>query len=47
MLCNQLLIHQSYDSHGTLSNITPNQVFTNNDEKMTRHINNSDHNQQV
>jgi hypothetical protein len=34
-------------SHRTLNNKTPNQVFKDNDNQMTRHINDSVHNQQV
>jgi hypothetical protein len=35
------------NSHRTLSNRTPNQVFKDNDDQMTRHLNDSVHNQQV
>ncbi len=35
------------NSHRTLGNKTPNQVFKDNDDQMTRHINDSVHNQQV
>jgi hypothetical protein len=35
------------NSHRTLNNKSPNQVFKDNDDQMTRHINDSLHNQQV
>ncbi len=35
------------NSHRTLDNKTPNQVFKDNDDQITRHINDSIHNQQV
>ena len=35
------------NSHRTLDNKTPNQVFKDNDDQMTRHLNDSVHNQQV
>jgi hypothetical protein len=35
------------NSHRTLNNNTPNQIFRDNDVHMARHINNSLHNQQV
>jgi hypothetical protein len=35
------------NSHRTLGNKTPNQVFKDNDDQMTRHLNDSVHNQQV
>ncbi len=35
------------NSHRTLDNKTPNQVFKDDDDQMTRHINDSVHNQQV
>jgi hypothetical protein len=37
------------NSHRTLDNKTPNQVFKDNDDQMTRHLNDNDsvHNQQV
>jgi hypothetical protein len=37
----------NYNSHRTLDNKTPNQVFKDNDDQITRHINDSVHNQQV
>ena len=33
------------NSHRTLGNKTPNQVFKDNDDQMTRHLNDSVHNQ--
>jgi len=35
------------DNHRSLQNKTPNQVFKDNDDQMTRHLNDSVHNQQV
>jgi hypothetical protein len=35
------------NSHRTLKNKTPNEVFKDNDDQMTRHLNDSVHNQQV
>ena len=35
------------NSHRTLDNKTPNQVFKDNDDQITRHLNDSVHNQQV
>ena len=35
------------NSHRTLDNKTPNQVFKDNDDQMTRHLNDSVHNQKV
>jgi hypothetical protein len=35
------------DSHRTLENNTPNQVFKEHDDQMARHVNDSVHNQQV
>ncbi len=35
------------NSHRTLDNKTPNQVFKDHDDQITRHINDSVHNQQV
>jgi hypothetical protein len=35
------------NSHRTLNNKTPNQVFKDNDDQITRHLNDSVHNQQV
>ena len=35
------------NSHRTLKNKTPNQVYKDNDDQMTRHLNDSVHNQQV
>ncbi len=35
------------NSHRTLSNKIPNQVFKDNDDQISRHINDSAHNQQV
>ena len=35
------------NSHRTLDNRTPNQVFKDNDDQITRHLNDSVHNQQV
>ncbi len=46
MLRNQLLILIIIIVR-TLDNKTPNQVFKDNDDQMTRHINDSLHNQQV
>jgi hypothetical protein len=34
-------------SHRTLNNKTPNEVFKDNDNLMTRHLNDSAHNQQI
>jgi hypothetical protein len=34
-------------SHRTLDKKIPNQVYKNNDDQMTRHVNDSVHNQQV
>ncbi len=43
------LIVDTYNnnSHRTLGNKTPNQVFRDNDDQITRHLNDSVHNQQV
>jgi hypothetical protein len=35
------------NSHRTLNNKSPNQVFKDNDDQITRHLNDSVHNQQV
>ncbi len=35
------------NSHRTLGNTPPNQIFKDNDDQVTRHINDSVHNQQV
>ncbi len=35
------------NSHSTLDNKSPNQVFKDNDDQITRHLNDSVHNQQV
>jgi hypothetical protein len=35
------------NSHRTLDNKTPNQVFKDNEDQITRHLNHSVHNQQV
>ncbi len=35
------------NSHRTLNNKSPNQVFKDNDDQITRHLNDSLHNQQV
>jgi hypothetical protein len=39
----------TYDNNGyrTLNNKTPNQIFTDNDDQMARHLNDSVHNQLV
>ncbi len=37
----------SNNSHRTIDNKTPNQVFKDNDDQITRHLNDSVHNQQV
>ncbi len=40
-------IIDTYNSHRTLNNKSPNQVFQDNDDQITKHLNDSVHNQQV